>query len=195
MNRETALKLLASWLDQDAIVVGSRSSIWPTLRTEGANLLPAGLGLCLPFAAGLSLSFPSSIVVALDTDGSLMLDTSSLITLAQVNPPNLVAVVIDNEAYEQMGPTATARGADLERMAQGAGLRNTATVRTEEELSREVPAALKSHGPHLFVVKVEPDPDRPPEALRRRSHQEMKADFLKALRHLPDFQGRGQPLG
>ena len=32
-------------------------------------------------------------MIAIDSDGSLLLDTSSLVTLADVNPPNLLALV------------------------------------------------------------------------------------------------------
>ena len=52
------------------------------------------MGLCIPFALGLTAAFPKRKVIALDSDGSLMVDTSSLITVADVNPPNFVVIVM-----------------------------------------------------------------------------------------------------
>ena len=98
---------------------------WAHLRPKGANFHSLNMGMCLPFALGLSLAFPKRKVLALDSDGSLLLDTSSLVTVATVNPSNFLAIVFDNQAYADMGPTATAGVADLEKIAHGMGIKQT----------------------------------------------------------------------
>ena len=126
VKRFDCLKLLASWLDEHALTVTSRGGNareWAHLRPAGANFHSLNMGTCMSFAIGLALAFPKRKVIAIDSDGSLLLDTSSLVTLADVNPPNLLALVFDNQAYANMGATATARGADLAKMAQGAGVK------------------------------------------------------------------------
>jgi sulfopyruvate decarboxylase subunit beta len=126
VKRFDCLKLLASWLDGHALTVTSRGGNareWAHLRAQGANFHSLNMGTCMSFAIGLALAFPKRKVIAIDSDGSLLLDTSSLVTLADVNPPNLLALVFDNQAYANMGATATARAADLAKMAQGAGVK------------------------------------------------------------------------
>src|SRR3989442_3651090 len=106
MKRLDCLKLLAPMVDEHMLTVTSLSSntaFWSDLRREGANFFGCNMGLCIPFALGLTAAFPKRKVIALDSDGSLMVDTSSLITVADVNPPNFVAIVMDNGSYARMG--------------------------------------------------------------------------------------------
>src|SRR5262245_34234860 len=102
MKRYDCLKLLAPLVDEHMLTVTSLSSntaFWSDLRREGANFFGCNMGLCIPFALGLTAAFPKRKVIALDSDGSLMVDSSSLITVADVNPANFVAIVMDNGSY------------------------------------------------------------------------------------------------
>jgi thiamine pyrophosphate-dependent acetolactate synthase large subunit-like protein len=177
-----------------ATSLSSVASIWSSLRKEGANFYAWNLGLCVPFALGLSTAFPKRKVIALDSDGSLMVDTSSLITVADVNPPNLVVLVFDNERYARMGPTATSRVANLEKMAAGAGIRKTGTVRTLEEFSTAVQSALRDVGPNFLVVKVEAERERIERDHRRTSGRAMKEIFVEAIHQHPDYRNKAERL-
>jgi thiamine pyrophosphate-dependent acetolactate synthase large subunit-like protein len=198
VKRYPCLELLASHVDEEMITatcLTTTFNMWRALRKGGPNFYNLNLGLCLPFAVGLAAAFPGRKVIALDADGSLMIDASSLILAAHVNPANLVAIVFDNGNYARMGETATASGTDLEQMARGAGIKNTATLRTLEEFGAIVPEGLHSPGPSFFVAKVEPgerfkSPTPPPTA------RGMKDTFVQAITRLPDYQGvrYGTPL-
>ncbi len=193
VKRYDCLKELVSWIDVNDPVVTSLSSntgIWASLRKEGANFYAWNMGLTVGFSVGLSFAFPKRKVIALDSDGSLMVDTSALITMADANPTNLVVLVFDNESYARMGPTATSRKADLEKMAQGAGIKKTATLRTLEDFTRVVKPALKDSGPYLFVVKVEPDKERIKRDPRLTSGRPMKEFFVDAVIQHPDYWGK-----
>src|SRR5262249_21355530 len=157
MKRYDCLKLLAPMVDEHMLTVTSLSSntaFWSDLRREGANFFGCNMGLCIPFALGLTAGLPKRKVIALDSDGSLMVDASSLITVADVNPVNFVIIIMDNGSYARMGSTFTTRKTDLEKIAQGAGIVNTITVRTEEALTAAAKQALETSGPHFIVVKV-----------------------------------------
>jgi len=198
VKRYDCLKLLAPMVDAHMLTVTSLSSntaMWSALRTEGANFLGCNMGLCLPFALGLTTAFPKRKVIALDSDGSLMVDSSSLITVADVNPPNLVAIVFDNSSYARMGSTFTARRTDLEKIAQGAGIKNTGTVRTHEEFSSSAKQALETAGPSFLVVKVEPDRERVKGDPHRTYGRAMREWFMDAVRHHPDYSGAGKKSG
>jgi sulfopyruvate decarboxylase subunit beta len=192
VRRFDCLKLLASWLDEHALTVTSRGGNareWAYLRPQGANFHSLNLGTCLPFSIGLSLAFPRRKVIAIDSDGSLLLDTSSLVTLADVNPHNLITLVFDNQAYANMGPTATARSADLEKMAQGAGVKKTATITSHEEFTVVVKQALETAELGFFVMKSESGRARVKVDSRMIQGRPMLENFITAIRSNPDYEG------
>src|SRR5262249_61605437 len=108
------------------------------LSVDGRTFSGCNMGLCIPFALGLTAAFPKRKVIALDSDGSLMVDSRSLITVADVSPPNFVVIVMDNGSYARMGSTFTTRKTDLEKIAQGAGISKTSTEPSEEALLNAV---------------------------------------------------------
>ena len=191
VKRFNCLKLLASWIDDQALTVTSLSTTareWSPLWKRGPNFYGLNLGLCLPFALGLSLAFPRRKVIALDSDGSLLLDTSTLITVADVNPPNLLVIVFDNQCYGSMGPTATSRAADIEKMAQGAGIKAAATLNTVDEFASSVKKALGRSELSFFVAKVEPGKEPIENDYTRFDGRPMRDAFVEALRRYPDYR-------
>jgi sulfopyruvate decarboxylase subunit beta len=193
VKRYDCLKILAPMVDEHMLAVTSLSTnapFWFNVRPEGPNFFALNMGLCLPFALGLTVAFPKRKVISIDSDGSLMNDSSSLITVADVNPPNLVAFVFDNSSFAHMGATFTARRTDLEKMAQGAGIANTSTARTPEDFSAAAKQAMESVGPHFIVAKVEPDVGRVAADRSRTSGRPMREWFMDAVRRHPDYQGR-----
>ena len=193
MKRFDCLKILASLVDEHMLAVTSLSTntpFWFNVRPQGPNFFALNMGLCLPFALGLSVAFPKRKIIAIDSDGSLMNDSSSLITVADVNPANLVAFVMDNGSYARMGSTFTTRKTDLAKMAQGAGIANTSTVSTLEEFSAAAKQAMESAGPTIVVAKVERDAERVSADRNRTSGRPMREWFMDAVRRHPDYQGR-----
>ena len=193
MKRFDCLKFLASLVDEHMLAVTSLSTnapFWFNVRPQGPNFFALNMGLCLPFALGLTVAFPNRKVIEIDSDGSLMNDSSSLITVADVNPANLVAFVMDNGSYARMGSTFTTRKTDLAKMAQGAGIANTSTVSTLEEFSAAAKQAMESTGPTVVVAKVERDAERVSADRSRTSGRSMREWFMDAVRRHPDYQGR-----
>lgn len=191
MRRAVLLPRLASWVDPEMFGVTSLSSntaIWSEERTNGPNFSGMNMGLCVPFALGLSLAFPRRTVLALDSDGSLMNNTSALLSVGDVRPSNLVIIVMDNQSYARMGPTATSRNADLEAIARGAGIQRTATIRTEDEFEEHIKPALRQPGPSFFRVIVEAETERLIGNRRRVYGQAMKARFMDMVAEHPDYQ-------
>ena len=192
MKRFDCLKFLASLVDEHMFAVTSLSTnapFWFNVRPQGPNFFALNMGLCLPFALGLSVAFPKRKIIAIDSDGSLMNDSSGLITVADLNPANLVAFVMDNGSYAFMGSTFTTRKTDLAKMAQGAGIANTGTVTTLEEFTAAAKEAMDNVGPTLIVAKVERDPGRVSADRSRTSGRPMREWFMDAVRRHPDYQG------
>lgn len=191
MRRYELLRSLAGWTDDHMFGVTSLSSntaIWSEVRPDGPNFLGMNMGLCVPFALGLSFAFPRRTVIALDSDGSLMNNTSALLSVGDLRPENLVIIVMDNQSYARMGPTASSRHADLEAIARGAGIEHTATIRTETEFEDYVKPALRQPGPSFFRVIVEAETERLVGNRRRSYGQVMKSRFTEAISEHPDYQ-------
>jgi thiamine pyrophosphate-dependent acetolactate synthase large subunit-like protein len=193
VRHSDCMQLLTTLIDAEALTVTNLTTnarMWSALRGDRPSFYGLNMGLCLPFAVGLSLAFPRRKVFALDGDGSLLIETSSLVTAADVSPPNLTAIVFDNGSYTNMGETATSRRTDLEKMAQGAGIERTTTVHTLEAFGRAVEEALASGEFAFIVAKVEVERQIPfPTPYPQQSERGMKEAFADALRRLPDYQG------
>jgi thiamine pyrophosphate-dependent acetolactate synthase large subunit-like protein len=196
VKRGDCLEFLASRLPDDALVATSLSvntALWSRLRPQGPNFMGLNMGLCTPFALGMSLAFPKQKVIALDSDGSLMIDTSALITVADAHPKNLLLLCFDNEYYARMGPTPTSRGVDLERMAQGAGIRDTYAVRSLDDFKSAAQTALDGDGPSFIWAKVERERTRI-LGTRHSYGQAMRAAYIDALHRHPDYAAYGQEM-
>ena len=133
MTRYECFEFLAPLITSQ-LVVGSLSGQrveWGHLSQHEGNLLVASMGNALGIGLGLALVLPHRKVIVLESDGSLLLSLYNLPTLANLNPPNLVAFVFDNEVYggtRISQPSATAGKTDLAAVARGAGIERTLTV-------------------------------------------------------------------
>lgn len=159
MKRIDCLRAMAE-LAGDALVVtgaGANTIEWNACRPGDGNFRVRTMGLVSSIALGMALGLPSRKVVALDGDGSLLMNLCSLPTIANKNPPNLLHIVFDNQAYEASGEirTATASGTDLVGIARSAGFKKVLWAHTLEEFKHAVSEALKGNRLTFIGVKVE----------------------------------------
>ena len=61
------------------------------------------MGLLSSLGLGLTLLMPERRVFVLEGDGSTLMSLGTLPLIAVEGPPNLVHVILDNEAYESTG--------------------------------------------------------------------------------------------
>ena len=147
------------------------------------------MGLASSIGLGLAMARPDLRVFVLDGDGSLLMNLGSLATIGLLQPANLVLVVMDNEEYATTGgqQTPTAHGADLDAAARAMSVARTATVRSVDELKRELGT---SGGPQIVVAKVaEPAPTAKPPL----DCVFIKQRFMSAIRN-PEPATIGQAL-
>ena len=147
----------------DALVVSSAGAVtleWNALRPSDGNFRVRTLGLCSSIALGMALGLANRKIIALDGDGSLLMNLSSLATIARMGPNNLIHCVFDNEVYEASGSkkTATAAGADLVGVARAAGIKNARWADTLEEFKSVVGDAINSE--ELWFVGVKTTTER-----------------------------------
>jgi sulfopyruvate decarboxylase subunit beta len=158
MNRREAIQIFAQQRTTELVVtnVGETSRELYSVGHKETNLYHIQMSYSTPMALGLAMAIPTRKVVVLDGDGSILMGLGVLTTIGRIAPKNLVVVVFDNKCYESCGahPSATATTADLEKIAKGAGLKNSVTAITAEEFTKSVDYALKSDGPHFISASI-----------------------------------------
>jgi sulfopyruvate decarboxylase subunit beta len=129
-------------------------------RPENFYML-GSMGLTSSISLGLALGQDRK-VVCLDGDGSILMNLGSLATIANSKPPNLVLVVLDNEAYGTTGNqrSFTAGTTDLHQMAEAAGIQRTSKVENTEELKSAMEDGLKNNGLSYVHVLVQADEEK-----------------------------------
>lgn len=191
MNRLEATRRLVRHLT-DEIVVANLGNAARDLATAGhrpQNFYTRGsMGMASSLGLGLAVAQPNRKVVVLDGDGSLLMNLGSLATISAVAPRNLVHVVWDNEQFQLTGGqrTHTARGVNLAQMARGAGIRQVAEPRDEDEFEAIVREALAGDGPWFVLAKVEAQPARARIPL---DPVLLKHNFMRGIGTLSDYYG------
>jgi len=100
MRRSECLQTLAPMLTDQLVVTNVARTGFEThmaMPREG-NLYTMGMGLVTPVVLGLALSLPHRGVIALDGDGSILLNLGAFSTVGNYAPPNLIAIIFDNES-------------------------------------------------------------------------------------------------
>jgi sulfopyruvate decarboxylase subunit beta len=160
MTRYECLSVLAPLLkDEDLVVttLGWVAGEWFALRPKESNLYQINMGMCTPLCLGLALVLPRRRVIGLESDGSVLLNLSSIATMANKRPPNLTVIVFDNQCYMATGglPTATAGPTDLAGIAKAAGIEHSYSVSSVREFEDQARATLDRGSPSYIVAKVE----------------------------------------
>lgn len=160
MTRLEATRQLAPLLGNDAVIASLGHPAYDLFATGDRDTYFytwGSMGLASSIGLGLAMAQPERRVVVLDGDGSLLMNLGSLATIGWVTPKNLIVLVWDNGVYGTTGgqDTATAHGADLEAAARAMGITATATVRTQDDLTRSIARTRAEAGPWVIVAKVD----------------------------------------
>lgn len=180
MESIQAVRLLRERL-RDELVVTSLGTPSYLLHATGDRPLNfylwAAMGMASSVGLGLAIARPERRVVVLDGDGAALMNLGGLVTVGWRAPKNLVWMVLENGVYLETGqqPIATAAGADLPRIARGAGLPSAAAADNVADLTQLLDRALADQGPTLVVARVGPDAssDMPPVDPIRLKHRFM----------------------
>lgn len=181
MKRLDCLKLIEPMITDDLVVIGIAGVNWEwrSLSKHEGNMVIGSLGHTLAVGTGMALSLPHRRVIVLESDGSSLVDLPCLTTIGTYRPDNLKVFVFDNEVYSGSRisePTATAYNTDLEQMARGAGIPNTATIRDLDSFGEQVRKAFSEPGVRYVLAKVEED-------LSARKLPRPRVDYLESKYH------------
>ena len=175
-----------------AIVVATYTSAfeWRRVDPDPLNFVSVGaMGQASSHGLGLAIGLPEQKVIVLDGDGSLLMNMSTLTTIANEAPDNLVHFVIENGSYEANGghPIPSQGRMDFAGMARAAGYAHAVTYEGLNQFAADLPELLSRPGPVFAALKVEAG-DAPPldydydwlhSADRRREFRKAVKPLLK----------------
>jgi phosphonopyruvate decarboxylase len=116
------------------------------------------MGCASSVGLGLAWARPDRRVVVLDGDGAALMRMGALATIGYERPPNLVHVLLDNEAHESTGGQATvSHSLDLAGVARACGYPSVERPAGAAELE----AALRDARPGLRFLHIKTRPGVP----------------------------------
>jgi phosphonopyruvate decarboxylase len=165
MKRDECLRILARYhTDQIVVATYQAAFEWMVIKPNPLNYLSIGaMGQASSHALGLALGRPDKRVIVLDGDGSLLMNLGSLVTIAEVAPPNLLHFVCENGTYEANGghPIPRAGKLSFAGLALAAGYRRTYEFDDLSDFDTNAGRVLEETGPVLIDLEVEPGESYP----------------------------------
>lgn len=143
-------------------------------------LTVGSMGHASSIALGISLNKPETRVWCIDGDGAALMHMGSMAVIG-ANSPNMVHIVLNNEAHETVGgmPTVASK-IDFAAIAAACGYSSAVRAETFDELDRALKDAALSRELSFIEVKCalgsRPDLGRP-----TTSPVENKRDFMEYL--------------
>lgn len=188
LTREQAIEQILPFLPPDAVIVSttgmaSRELFELRKRAQVGHqrdfLTVGGMGHASQIAAGIAFSRPDRTVVCIDGDGAVLMHSGALAVSADC--PNLLHIVLNNEAHDSVGGQAT-KGKVLrfDHIAAAFGYRHVDFALGINELPEKLTRMLNLKGSVLLEVRCKrgsrKDLGRPD-----RTPVQNKTDFMKFL--------------
>ena len=167
MESFEALKVISQHRGNAIIVATMTANFeWPQVSTNPClDLMFSGaMGKASSVGLGLALAQPDKKVIVLDGDGSLLMNLGSLVTIANMAPPNLIHFVFENTVYRITGgqPIPGAGKFSFTALARDAGYTNVHEFEDLESLENNMETVINQVGPTFVCLKVPPVIERPP---------------------------------
>jgi thiamine pyrophosphate-dependent acetolactate synthase large subunit-like protein len=195
--RTEAVEILAA-ARADMLSIVTMRAVPPWNALGQANSRNYNVNGCMAVGLGLALAQPHERVLVLDGDGSLLMQLGSLVSVAELQPPNLYHAVFENGVYETSGGQSVPgrHRANLSAIAKASGYKHFRRFDTAAQLRSGIDATLRLEGP-VFISLAISGPgvvaptDQPTLANKPTQIQNMR-EALSAARHATAGSGRAQ---
>jgi len=122
---------------------------------ENNFYMVGSMGCISSLGLGLALARPGLRVVVIDGDGSILMRMGAAAVVAAYAPPNLVHVLLDNNAHDSTGGQKTVSDRiDFIEFAESVGYGNAFYASNVEELESFVREALDSGATSFVYLKI-----------------------------------------
>lgn len=162
LDRRDAVPALLGRHEDFLIIAGlagtARDIAFLTKDAAFAYTLGGAMGAAAAMGLGLALARPDRRVLVITGDGELLMNVGALATIAVLNPHNLSLVCVDNGHYGETGyqKSHTSLGVNLEKMAQGAGIKRTRTITRDAEIADGARLIREGNGTAFVLLRVKP---------------------------------------
>lgn len=162
MSREDIIKHIVRFTGNDPIVstTGKASRELFEIREaedrdHSRDFLTVGcMGHSSSIALGIALNKPNTKIWCVDGDGAVLMHMGSMAVVGSRKLPNMVHIVINNEAHETVGGLPTAAGSiDLVAIAKACGYAYAACVDNFEDLDKELSKLAEAKELSFLEVK------------------------------------------
>src|SRR4051794_13965923 len=160
LDRREALPALIGRHEDFLIVAGLAGTARDiaALTENAANGFAMGgaMGGACMTGLGLALARRDRRVLVVTGDGELLMNVGALATMAGPSPPNLSIICVENGHYGETGyqKSHPSLGTDLEKMAQGAGIKLTRTVQNAADIPAGSQFLRQGHGTVFVLLRV-----------------------------------------
>lgn len=162
MTREEIIQHIIKVTGEDPIVSTTGKASRELFETRVANgqshqydfLTVGSMGHSSSIALGVALNKPGKKIWCIDGDGAVLMHMGSMAVIGANSPDNLVHIVINNGSHETVGgmPTVASK-MDIVAIAKACGYHNAVSVKSFDELDKELQNAKNSKELCLIEVK------------------------------------------
>jgi phosphonopyruvate decarboxylase len=186
LTRTAAIELILDALVGDEAIIATTGKTGRELFTISDRVnhlyVVGGMGTASAIGFGVAHALPRQPVVVIDGDGAALMKLGVLATIGFYQPPNLLHIILDNEAHDSTGGQQTASGVvRFAALAAAANYHSAFAADRPEEIREAVRLLRHRPGPSLLHVLIQPGS---PEKLGRPTVQphEVKERFSEFLR-------------
>jgi thiamine pyrophosphate-dependent acetolactate synthase large subunit-like protein len=171
----------------NAIVVGAHTAAreWGQISDKKDLDLPCGAAMSKVSSVGLGIALgrPDVKVLVFDGDGSLVMNLGTLLTIANMAPPNLIHFVFQNRIYRTTGgqPVPDIDKFSFIELARTAGYPNVYEFDKLENFKENMGTIMSQAGPTFVCLKVPSIIDKAPPYPRLGTTVEIIARLNSAL--------------
>jgi phosphonopyruvate decarboxylase len=163
-ERESALKLVTSFLDTQDLVVSTTGKTSRELfeyreslkQEHDKDFLTVGsMGHSSQIALGIAINKPQRQIYCFDGDGAAIMHLGSLAIIGQHAPKNYKHIIFNNGAHDSVGGQPTVgHNIDFLKIAEACGYKTTLRAKTTEEIKIAMQKLIKADGPSLLEILI-----------------------------------------
>ena len=164
LSREEAIKMVASAIEDNAVVVSTTGMISRELfeyreaQQQGHQkdfLTVGSMGHASQIALGVAMEKPNRKVYCFDGDGAAIMHMGGMAIVASKHPHNYIHIVFNNGAHDSVGGQPTVgHQIDLPSVARSVGYTTACCATNRVELQEILSHLNELKGPSLIEIRV-----------------------------------------
>ncbi|WP_248927484.1 phosphonopyruvate decarboxylase [Paenibacillus hamazuiensis] len=165
-SRYDALAVIHSLKDDKTVLLATTGKtgreLYDIADAPGHLYIVGSMGCVGSLGLGLARSVPDLDVVTIDGDGSLLMRMGSLATIGFCHPPNLLHILLDNNAHDSTGGQRTvSHQVDFAEIAASCNYRSVGYAHNLDELRSAISEWKRNKGLTFIHMRIAPGSKQP----------------------------------